>query len=532
MDGAVDVLVVGAGPTGLMLANELRSRGVGVRIVDQNRDRARESRALVVHARSLELLDRHGLADVMVDRGRTTLTVHGHADGREMTVQLGDIGANDTRFPFLLFLSQAETEAVLADALEARGVSVERETTLTSFVDDGQGVTATLRTEERESTVRARFVVGCDGAHSTVRHALGLSFEGARYAQDFFLADVDVKTQLATDELHFFLSTRGLLVMFPFKESNFVRLVGSRVHASSTGGEAPTLEELTAFVEPLVSESLRIDRVRWSSFYRLHHRAVERFRVGHVFVAGDAAHIHSPAGGQGMNTGLQDAVNLGWKLADVVRGRASEALLDSYQAERAPVAKWLLRYTDRLFTAATTKNPVLVRLRNGLVPRLLPRLLASAERRRRAFRVASQLSIRYRKSPIVGAMGGVLTSGPRPGDRMPDVKLERDGTAVWLSEVTRSLEHFVVVFDESGTLDDRTPDAIEGLPVVHVTRVAPGSRVEGQRAYHDRSGDAFRRFGVECGGVFVVRPDRYIGVVGPRAEVTAAVAFAKRLLGG
>jgi 2-polyprenyl-6-methoxyphenol hydroxylase-like FAD-dependent oxidoreductase len=514
----VDVLVVGAGPTGLMLAHELACRSARVRVIDRNRDRARESRALVVHARSLELLDRWGLAETMVDRGRKTLAATGHTEhGRNFDIELGDIGVDDTRYPFLLFLSQAETEAVLSSALEARGVRIERETELVSFEHDREGVTATLRAKEGTSTVRVAYLAGCDGAHSTVRHGLGVAFEGAPYQQDFILADADVETDLRTDRLHFFLRTRGLLAMFPFRERNFVRFIGSRARTRDTGDEPPTRDEVASYVDELSTAPIRVANLRWSSRYHLHHRAAERFRVGRVFLCGDAAHIHSPAGGQGMNTGLQDAANLGWKLADVLDGRAAEPLLESYEAERLPVARWLLRYTDRLFLAAAAHNPLVVRVRNALLPRLVTRALSTPERRRRAFRYVSQLAISYRDGPIIGALEESPARGPRPGDRAPDAEIERDGKRLWLSEATRELDHFLLVFGAG-------PVAAGTWPVVRVMR----SRGDG--ALVDPSGAAFRRYGVEQGGVFAIRADRYLAVTGPGADAARAVELADRLL--
>lgn len=538
-----DVLVVGAGPTGLMLAHELACRGVRVRIIDKNPDRASESRALVVHARSLELLDRHGLAEPMVAQGRRALDVTGHVEGKsDFKLALGDIGVEDTRFPFLLFLSQAETEACLAEALARRGIEIERQTSLVDFVErdpiqSSKGVVATVARDERKRSISARFLVGCDGAHSTVRHQLNLTFEGAPYAQEFFLADVYVTTSLPTDELHFFLTTRGLLAMFPFRESNFVRVLGSRVDAPSPSDgrtqplPPPTREDVQSFVDTLATAPIRIESMRWSAHYRLHHRAVDTFRVGSVFVAGDAGHIHSPAGGQGMNTGLQDAANLGWKIADVLAGRAGDSLLASYQAERAPVAKKLLRITDRLFSAATVQNPVLLRLRNALVPRIVPRVVSTPERRRSAFRMVSQLAVGYRRSPIVSRVGEPVVPGPLPGQRLPDAPLVRNGETVWLSQATRGLDHFVLRFEsgeatrapEVASPDNDNAPALPALPIVCI------SRNPRDGALHDASGAAFRRFAVEHSRTYVVRPDRYIAIVSPNDDVGEAVELSRKL---
>ncbi len=532
-----DVLVVGAGPTGLMLAHELACRGVRVRIIDKNESRAGESRALVVHARSLELCDRHGLADIMVDRGRKALAIEAHFDHTSFTAQLGDIGVDDTRFPFVLFLSQAETEQVLLEALEKRGVPVERRSTLASFSHDAHGVRATIErnasaTNGEREEVRAKYLVGCDGAHSAVRKGLGLEFRGAPYAQEFFLADAIVESELAADRAHFFLTKGGLFVVFPFKDGKLVRLLGQRRGAPASD-RPPTLEEMQQAADTLATVPIVVKEIRWSSNYRLHHRAVDEFRVGRVFLAGDAAHIHSPAGGQGMNTGIQDAANLAWKLADALDpahwDAHAEVLLDSYQAERRPVARWLLRYTDRLFRLASVQNGALLWARNRIIPRVLPPILASRSRRQRGFRFVSQLAVAYEKSPIVSALGK-FSRGPAPGERAPDGIVEHDGARVWLSEIIRAHDHVVLAFGEVTNAD--TGDG--GTPVVRIVR---GSRARskstgtefGARTVLDSTGALFTRYGVRENGArgeaFVVRPDRYIAVRGTN-DVRAAIARA------
>jgi 2-polyprenyl-6-methoxyphenol hydroxylase-like FAD-dependent oxidoreductase len=508
----LEVLVVGAGPTGLTLATELIARGVRCRVVDKALAPSPYSRALVVQPRTLELFARSDLAERLIPRGEQALRVDLFVAQRKVrSLEVGDIGVDDTPFPFPLFVSQAETERVLAERLSALGGNVERGVCLERFVQDETGVAATLRhADGREEKVRARYLVGADGAHSAVRKGAGLSFEGDRYPHDFLLADVTLD-DVPHDRLSFYLTPTGPCVLFPLHGAALFRVISIRDTGRSAQGDGgePTREELVAVLARATGRTLAVGEPTWLTRFRLHHRGVDRYRVGRVFVAGDAAHIHSPAGGQGMNTGIQDAYNLGWKLALVLAGHAPDSLLESYHAERFPVGQRLLRFTDRLFTLGTTRNPVIRVLRTALVPTLASWVLGDRGRRARAFRFVSQLAIRYTLPD--GRWGEQPTRGPAPGARAPDATVRAaNGTESTLfAQMARGPWFTLLVFGAEGReAEVRALCARYGELVrpVFVRAQAMG----GQDEVQDALGQARARYGVAGDGYALVRPDGHL----------------------
>ena len=425
--GPVDVLVVGAGPTGLALAAELAAFGVRARLIDRGLDRVHESRALAIQPRTLEVLAGLGVTGELVAAGNRAVQLRLHVGGRVLAVPMFDLGLDDTAYPFLLFLSQAETERVLGEHLAAAGVAVERGVELAGLSDAGDAATATLRHRDgREQVVSARYVVGCDGGHSTVRRLAGIGFEGGSYPQTFVLADTEADG-VEPGAAHVFVSATGLLLFFPLVKPAAWRLLAMRPPADRTPADAPVvLDEVQALAGSYTGGAVRLHDPVWMTNFRLHHRAATRYRAGRVFIAGDAAHVHSPAGAQGMNTGIQDAVNLGWKLAHILRG-GDPALLDTYEAERAPIGTMVLRFTDRAFTVATSTKPVARLARTRLAPTVIPLALKARSARAYAFRTVSQLDIRYRHSPLSVDGPNSPRKGPKAGDRLPDAGIVRHG---------------------------------------------------------------------------------------------------------
>ncbi|WP_369274345.1 FAD-dependent monooxygenase [Streptomyces sp. R11] len=418
MTASLDVLVVGAGPTGLALAAQLRSYGTKFRIVDRSLDRVRESRALGIQPRTLEALAGFGVTDRLVARGNPAVRLSLHLARRTVSVPLFDIGVTDTPYPFLLFLSQAETESVLVEHLAAGEVSIERGTELVRLERHGSHVACRLRGRDgTEEVVTARYVVGCDGAHSTVRAQAGIGFEGHAYPQTYLLADLEVDG-LEPGSVHSYMTGGGMVFFFPLVTPASWRMLAVRP-ADAADGEV-TVPLLQRIAERYGADGLVLRDPVWMTDFRLHNRGATHYRSGPFFLAGDAAHIHSPAGAQGMNTGIQDALNLGWKLALGCRGAAPQELLETYASERAPVGREVRRFTDRAFAIGTSPHPVLRFAREQLAPRLAPLAVRATMPRRRIFRTVSELGIHYRRSPASTTGARAPRRGPQAGDRLPD----------------------------------------------------------------------------------------------------------------
>jgi 2-polyprenyl-6-methoxyphenol hydroxylase-like FAD-dependent oxidoreductase len=542
MSDATDVLIVGAGPTGLIMAIQLARQGVRFRIIDKEPTRSDKSRALAVHARTLEILARMGLADELIRRGTRTLHGNINVNGRFVAaVEFGDIGVEETPYPFVLLVSQAQTEQVLETYLTSLGVEVERPLRLADFSQDDDGVLAHLDRDGVTESLRARYLVGADGAHSAVRHGCNMVFAGEKYSNDFILADVDVEWDRASGQFHFFLGRDGIFVFFPLPGERAFRLISTRSRAESGGGD-PTLAEFGKRLRDHCQVEARLSHPRWLSVFGLHHRGVDRYRDGNAFVAGDAAHIHSPAGGQGMNTGMQDAWNLAWKLALVLANRANPEILDSYHEERHPVGQKLLRYTDRLFSGLVSRNWLLSLLRTVLIPRIAPIVTRSRKRRARVFRFVSQIGIRYRRSRL-NCEEGFFSAGPNPGARAPDIALQSgDATPTSLHAQLDGNSYCLLAFHGTANQDtnDRVFSAIETSirgfdDLLRVTSISIGARRSSQSVLVgtgliDVNGNAHRRFGIAESGLYLIRPDDHIAFRCQGINLTALGDYLVRFL--
>lgn len=421
-----EVLIIGAGPTGLVLALWLSKLGIKVRIIDKTAEPGTTSRALAVQARTLELYRQLDLTDAVLDNGHKVPAVNMWVTGAKAArVPFERIGAGMTPYPFLLIFPQDQHERLLIERLGTLGVLVERRTELLGFAEDGEHVTARLRGPDGDiKSCEAAFIAGCDGANSLVRETIGSGFPGGTYRQLFYVADVEASGPALNGELHVDLDEADFVGVFPLAGDGRARLIGTV--RDERADRADTLKFEDVSDRAIDHMKVKIERVNWFSTYHVHHRVSEFFRKGRAFLLGDAAHIHSPAGGQGMNTGIGDAINLAWKLVAVLAHRAPEKLLDSYEAERIGFARRLVATTDRVFSFATAEGQIADVLRTRVAPILIPTIARFDIARKFLFRTVSQITLNYRRGPLSQGSAGRVHGG----DRLPWVSIgDRDNLA-------------------------------------------------------------------------------------------------------
>jgi 2-polyprenyl-6-methoxyphenol hydroxylase-like FAD-dependent oxidoreductase len=501
-----DVLIVGAGPTGLMLANQLARRGVDFVIIDRHAGPTVETRALGVQARTLEIYSHLGIADRAVELGKRTTGGNFWVKGRHAArIPLSDIGRGLSRYPFLLILGQDDNERLLGELLRKRGVELHWSHELTGLEQHSDHVTATIKESEGSiHNLRAHWVAGCDGARSAVRSLNEIAFLGAPYEHVFFVADTSATGPMVPSELNVYLWLSGFHLFFPMRGQDHWRLVGI-VPPELRAREDLQFADVIPSITKHAGDALKFQECRWFSTYRIHHRRAERFRDRRCFLLGDAAHIHSPVGAQGMNTGLQDAYNLAWKLALVARKYAGENLLDSYEEERLPIARQLLRGTDRAFSIVVSDRLISRILRTAVIPRLAAIALRFDRVQKFVFRTISQTGIHYRASSLSEMAADWPDNAPQAGDRFPwlHIKFLRDALAE----------------DLYAKLDDTRFNLIKiGQPSLPVL-----PELNDLLSIHeipiDQSNDQeLARAGIPIPSFYLLRPDGHVGLAGRNLE--------------
>jgi 2-polyprenyl-6-methoxyphenol hydroxylase-like FAD-dependent oxidoreductase len=536
---SIDALIVGAGPVGLTMAAALTHDGLVCRIIDKAPAPSDTSKALAVWARSLELLDGLGLADTFVRTG-IKLTGGSIYAGGTRVVHL-DLMSDESPFGFPLMIPQNQTERLLTEHLAQKGGTIERRVELVRFEERLEEARCTLRhADGDEETVDVPWLLGCDGAHSTVRHGLGLEFGGHAEPSDWMLADVHIEGSLPKDEVSVFWHDDGVLAFFPIDHDRF-RMIADTGPATGQAPEAqPTLADAQARVDERGPGGLELSDPIWLATFRINERKVGDYRRGRVMLAGDAAHIHSPAGGQGMNTGMQDAFNLAWKLALIQRGQGlTEPLLQSYSIERSTVGDQVVRNAERFTTLATLRSPVTRWLRNHVAPILASLQFVQDRIRNELF----ELSIDYRHSPLSAEQWPKGAGGLAAGERMCDAPLATaDGRTTTLFAVVRGAGHALLLLPATGDqevvarLAAVAADTARAFPSVHTAHLVlpAGTRVPstGPRlpVWLDTDGRLHEKLHARDRTLVLVRPDGYIGFRCQPADRDALAAYLSRYL--
>ena len=416
------VLIIGAGPSGLMMAAQLLYNGVQPIIVDNKQGPATHSNALVVQARSLEIYRQLGIINGVIKNGNHVQGATFYIEGQQKAqFELTGIGTGQTPFPFLFVYQQNKNERALIEYLTLNCCPIYWDTSLVSLTQHSKHAEAVLQNGDETVAITCDWVIGADGAHSTVRKQLQIPFNGDTYPHNFYLADVKLDREaLGADYVQLFLRKDGFAGFFPMAEEDQFRIVGN-LPTNMEPSAGLQFNDIKPLLENVCGVEVNVVENNWFTVYRLHHRMAERFRKQRCFLIGDAAHIHSPVGGQGMNTGLQDAYNLAWKLAGVIKGQLNEAILNSYADERMPVAKTLLNTTDRIFTLVMARNWFVGLFRKWIMPKILNMVWTRPKTRSDFFKMISQTGINYRDSKINVHLSNA--DYIKAGDRLPYLKI-------------------------------------------------------------------------------------------------------------
>ncbi|MDY6901918.1 MAG: FAD-dependent monooxygenase [Cyanobacteriota bacterium] len=542
------ILIVGAGPTGLTMAAELTRHGIPCRIIDKKPGITDKTKALILQSRTMEIFEDMGLIKEVLDTGHLVSGFSFYAEGKRIAqVSSGEL---DTPYPYIMLYPQSDTESSLENHLNSLGLEVEWNTQIIELQQDNEELKVELQHSNGEiEAIEPKYLIACDGGRSFCRKAIGAKLDGETFESEFLLADLELEwsNPPAEDEWHGYFTDQGLVLIASLKEEGMWRIMievpwdmQEKSISSEANSEEPTLDELKEMVDILNPiPNLKLHKPKWISRFRIHRRIIERFRYDNIFFAGDAAHLHSPAGGQGMNSGIQDAYNLAWKLALVYRGLAKPKLLDSYNTERYPLLKEQVETTDAGFKMMLLRNPVSRKIRN----RLVSLLLELEPIQQRMDKRSAMLTINYRNSPIVDEHRELplLTGKPikeiaefkqwrdfgeaaHAGERAPDITFNSKGVEKRLFEILRGTTHKLLIF--TGNYSD--PDFERTFKQKHnLVKQKYGNLIDtvvvtmksefpfetdGQvLLVHDDEGELHRRYGASEHSLYLIRPDGYIG---------------------
>jgi 2-polyprenyl-6-methoxyphenol hydroxylase-like FAD-dependent oxidoreductase len=519
----IDILIVGAGPTGLMMACQLAIHNISFRIIDKTEDHTTQSRALVIQARSVEILDQMEIADKAIRQGKIAKAIGAFFNGRKaFRVTVNNMGTGLTKFPHLLMLEQSHTESILTEFLSDRNHHVDRQTELKDFSQNNDYVSAILKLPDgREETITAKYLVGADGAHSIVRERLRIPFGGRTYEQSLFVLDCRAEIDIPGDEMYLAFSGKAFGGFFPLTNGRW-RILGN-MPKMLEGKKEITFEDVEKGYAERTRVNVKLYDPQWISAYHAHHRYASTFRKGRCFLAGDAAHIHSPVGAQGMNTGLQDAYNLAWKLVLVIKEKAKDYLLDTYTEERITIARNLVRSTDRIFNVVTSESRFVKVFKLYIIPIVLKVVGPLFEKlkfvQRFAFKMISEIGINYRKQSLSqnASLGRFPNHAPKPGDRFPFVQYS-DEKLGEINILDKMRGKFFCLFVFSDTAPKEVANLLEPFKDFFSIEIIPLTK---------QTKTPYDKFGIRNSGCYLIRPDMYVAY---RAEKFDAEHLRRYLL--
>lgn len=504
-----DILIVGAGPTGLMLACQLNRFNIPFKIIDNNPDRVHESRAFGIQARTMEIFQNLGIVDEFLKQAERGAHARLFVNGKEkLAINIDKLNIEGTPFPTLYFMPQDKTEEILINHLNKNNISITRNTELVNFTQNEFGIIGEIKNSlsQQSEKIYCRYIVGCDGAHSKVRKLLKIDFEGSDYKQEFMLADGEVEWSLPKDNsFRMFLSKEGIFGVIPLP-NRLDRILAARTEMKEDDKDKPpSIRELETLGSKVTYQTIALKTMVWSSRFHLHHRAVKHYQNGRAFIAGDAAHIHTPAGGQGMNTGIQDVTNLAWKLAFVIKYGSPDNLLATYQTERHYIGQVLVKTTDRVFGLMTSQNIFVKFFRFNILPHIMQYINKKPLLQQRMFLFMSQLRIRYYKSEFVKEettnADKKFLSTLEAGCRAPDAEFEN----TTLFEIFRNKICTILIFTKLEKLTELQKTQLDELKnSKNLINILP---IEYSTINHV----IFDRYGVSDSAIYFIRPDGYIG---------------------
>lgn len=497
----VDVLIVGAGPAGLMMACQLDLHNISFRIIDKKASPAFHSGALIVHARTLEILHQMGLAEKAMDAGIIAQTINLKFNRyNNFSLDIKGIGKDSTRFPYLLMLEQWKTENLLSQFLIERGHEIEYNTPFLGFMQEDELITSKiLKSDGSIEVIKSKFLIGADGSNSLIRSQLSISFPGKTQQSRLFITDCEARGQLPAGEISFSFASDYTSGLFPLTDNRW-RVDG---HIPLIQHNEVGFEDVRNFFGNKIHSGIELYRPQWFSVFRSHSRCAGQFRINRCFLIGDAAHVHSPVGAQGMNTGMQDAHNLAWKLAFVIHGKASEELLETYQTERRPLALRIIRYTDLAYSFMTTNSFSIRFLRLTILPLILPMFLIKSKSgiRERIFNSISGIGIKYKLSFLTDLSSNSFPDhAPKQGERIPHLTYEMNGKLIAIYDGLGYSTFTLFIFGQSELpvsfqkVIDQYNDV---LSVIHI------EKQEGTQ-------HLYKSLGLKNEGCYLVRPDHYI----------------------